>query len=161
MTINFSYFSWFWPNVPVFGMFPSSSWNELDTILKYIKNDYDPCRVWLIWWRLALDNLDQKGSNSARWRNPLWPLWRPPVTWRRVLRTMIINFSWFFMIFRKRARVSTWGTPSWRGRGCEALSSTWCRWYNLVKSSKNDDFWKSLGISLDHQTAFLLLPNDS
>ena len=30
---------------------------------------------------------DQKGSGKADWRNPLKAIWRPPVTWRRVLRT--------------------------------------------------------------------------
>ena len=28
----------------LFLMFPSSSWNDLDTILKYDKNDYNWCR---------------------------------------------------------------------------------------------------------------------
>ena len=81
-------FSWFSPSVPMFGMIPSSSWNKLDTILKYVKNHGDTCREWFIWWRLALDNLDHKGSDLPKWRNPLWPLWRPPVTGRRVLRTI-------------------------------------------------------------------------
>jgi hypothetical protein len=38
---------------------------------------------------------DQRGSGPADWRNPLWAIRRPLVTWRRMLRTTLhlINLS--------------------------------------------------------------------
>ena len=144
-------FSWFWPNVRYFRMIPSSSWNKLDTILKYIKNDYDRYRVWFIWLRLCLDNLNQKGSDLPRWRNPLWAVWRLPLIWRRALRT----------IHLRRLTLDNLGHPSRRGRGCEALSSRWHGWQMWATSSKNHDFSKSSMIILDHLKSFLLLPDDS
>ena len=55
----------------------------------------------------------------------------------------------------------TWGTPSQRGRGCEALSSRWQIWYMSIKSSTNQVSWKSSRITLDHLGSFLVIPNDS
>ena len=89
MIIIFHECWWFWPHVPMFGMIPSSPWNEFNTILNYVKNDYDSCREWFIWWRFDLDNLGQRGHRNVNRRNPLWPLWLPHVTWRRVLRTRL------------------------------------------------------------------------
>ena len=88
-SIFHDFFSWFWPNVPVFLMFPSYSWNKLDTILKYVKNHYNSNHEWSIWLRLALDNFGQRGHRTPNRRNPLWPLWRLPVTHKRVLRTTL------------------------------------------------------------------------
>ena len=92
-TSNFHDFSWFSRNVPVFRMVPSSSGNKVDTILKNIKHDYGWYRVYVIWSRLSLDNLGQRVARTADRRNPLWPLWRPPVTGRRVLRTIFMQMG--------------------------------------------------------------------
>ena len=32
--------------------------------------------------------VDQRGSGNAEWRMGPWAIWRPLVTWRRVLRTI-------------------------------------------------------------------------
>ena len=102
----FHHFSWFSPSVPMFGMIPSFPWNKVDTILKYVENHYNSNQEWFIWWRLAIDNLSQKGSDLPKWRNPLWPLWRPPVTWRRVLRTTSADLSrcvWTLQVRRPKS----------------------------------------------------------
>ena len=43
----------------------------------------------------ASHHLGQRGHRKPNRRNPLWRLWRAPVTWRRVLRTIFYDFSWF------------------------------------------------------------------
>ena len=35
------------------------------------------------------ENLGQRGSGHTFWRTPLLPIWRPMVTWRRVLSTTL------------------------------------------------------------------------
>ena len=75
-------------SVPMFGRIPSSDRDGVNTIGKSIKNYGDPYRVWFIWWTWSPDELGQRGSGTPWWMKPLGAIWRPPVTWRKVIRTI-------------------------------------------------------------------------
>ena len=37
--------------------------------------------------------VDQRGSGNADWRMGSWAIWRPLVTWRRVLRSISADLT--------------------------------------------------------------------
>ena len=82
----------------------SSGSNGVDTIGKSAENYGDTCRVCFVSWISCGDIMDQRGSRNGWWRMGSWAIWRPLVTWRRMLRTIkvILDEFWehhFFVIF--------------------------------------------------------------
>ena len=78
-----------WPKRAGISRFPWTSEFLVRTIRKSIKNNVNWCRELIIWLTWARDIVSQRGVQSADWRTPPEPIWRPLVTWRRVLRTTL------------------------------------------------------------------------
>ena len=70
---------------------PSSSGKTKGTIGKSAKNYGEPCRVCFDSWICGGDIKGQRGLWLPLWRMGSGAIWRPWVTWRRVLRTIFME----------------------------------------------------------------------
>ena len=77
------------PKPQMFQGFRSSASNGVDTIGKNAKNYGEPCRVCFVSWISCGVIMGQRGSRKVKWMMGPWAFWRPPATWRRMLRTIV------------------------------------------------------------------------
>ena len=82
------------------------------------------------------------------WHTGTWAIWRPPATWRRVLRTMF------------------WSHRHWNMKAlCASTAKSHFEWSSVVRrrhlDAKNHDFWKSRILTHEHPGSLQWLSNGS